>query len=175
MTSQSHWSLFLPAPHELQQSLYFSIQNHAIVALCITILKSEETEAKEHPANNFTTTVFPLVHNPPSLLPPILLPPQLPALRPYSRSLMGRNPGNSPPLPLSHPPITAYLSLTTMIPGPLAPTSLPTRIPRQQHIRTRSLRCRISFLRSQLLDFRYYDWGYWGEGTEKWEGRGDGG
>ena len=97
VTSQSHWSLFLPAPHELQQSLYFSIQNHAIVALCITILKSEETEAKKHPANNFTTTVFPLVHNPPPLLPPILLPPQLPALRPYSRSIMGRNPGNSPP------------------------------------------------------------------------------
>ena len=38
-------------------------------------------------------------------------------------------------------------------PGSLAPTSLPTRIPRPQQIHTRSLHRRTSILRRQLLDF----------------------
>ena len=84
---------------------------------------------------------------------------------------MGRNTGISTlsPVPL-HPChlFTAHLLLTTK-PGSLAPTSLPARISRQKHIHTWSLRCGISVLRSQLLDSGDYDWGYWGEGSEKWE------
>ena len=62
--------------------------------------------------------------------------------------------------------------LLTMVLGSLAPTSISTRIPRQKHVHTWPLRCRISILRSQLLDPGDYDWRYWGEGTvaraERW-------